>query len=324
MSVNIIEITKNYNTQKKCLDLLEGLRWGKTVKCPKCESKHVRESDSQKRRYICKDCNVRFSVFTDTIFEGTLLPLPKWFASIALVLNAKSGMAAKELERNIGFTYKTAYYTAMRIRVGMLVPQSQLSGIIEMDESYFGGKPRIVRSARPNEAVLSSVTTKRGRGTSKVSVAGMVQRKGEVRTKVLEKLTKRNLLALLKHNAKSENAILVTDGFKSYSDLENYIDRLQVNHSKEFSRGIVHINTIEGYWSFVKNGIRGSYKAISKKYLPFYLAEYEYKYNHRNFRGDLFNAFLKNALEHEKDLEYWKAESPSQVKQVAYDSRKIK
>lgn len=97
---------------------------------------------------------MQFSVFTDTIFEGTLLLLPKWFASIALVLNAKSGMAAKELERHVGFTYKTAYYTAMRIRIGMLVPQSQLSGIIEMDESYFGGKPKVIKSAKANEAVI--------------------------------------------------------------------------------------------------------------------------------------------------------------------------
>lgn len=325
MSVNIIEITKKYNTQSKCLDLLEELRWGKTVKCPNCESKEVRLTDAQKRRYICKNCNEQFSVFTDTIFEGTLLPLPKWFTAIGLVLNSKSGMAAKEVERNIGITYKTAYYLCMRIRVGMLTPQSQLGGIIEMDESYFGGKARKQnKKIADNEPSISTATTKRGRGTNKVSVAGMVQRKGDVRTRVMEKLTRRNLLAMLKHNAKPENAILITDGFRSYDDLDAYIDRLQVNHTKQFSKGITHINTIEGYWSFVKNGIRGSYKAISKKYLPFYLAEYEYKYNHRNFRGDLFKAFLKNALEHEKDLEYWKAESPQKVKQVAYESRKNK
>lgn len=241
------------------------------------------------------------------------------------MLNAKSGMSAKEIQRNLGMTYKTAYYMAMRIRVGMLVPQSQLQGIIEMDESYFGGKKRKQAKNIPdNDPTISNVTSKRGRGTNKVSVAGMVQRKGDVRTKVIEKLTKRNLLAMLKDNAGSENAILMTDGFRSYNELEKYIDRLKVDHSKEFSKGIVHINTIEGFWSFVKNGIKGSYKAISKKYLPFYLAEYEYKYNTRNYRGDLFRHYLANALSHDKDLEYWKAESPQQVKRSAYNRPKIK
>jgi transposase-like protein len=157
-----------------------------------------------------------------------------------------------------------------------------------------------------------------GRGTNKVSVVGMVQRKGKVQTKVIEKLTKRNLLAMLKTYASSQNSILVTDGFKSYKELETYIDRLEVNHSKQFSKGITHVNTIEGFWSYVKNGIKGSFKAISKKYLPIYLLEFEWKYNHRTYRGNQFEKYLKNALQTEKSLEYWKAESPTQVKKLVY------
>lgn len=319
MNTNIFEISKKYNTQQKCLNLLEKLRWGKTITCPNCEKNKVRIVDSQKKRYVCQSCNEQFSVFTDTIFEGTLLELPKWFQIIGLILNAKSGMSAKEIERNIGVTYKTAYYVAMRIRIGMLEENTMLGGIIEMDESYFGGKYRKShRNIDDNDANLSNVTFKRGRGTNKISVAGMVQRKGNVRTKVIEKLSKRNLLAMLKSYANPENAILVTDGFRSYSDLENYIDRLKINHSKSFSKGIVHINTIEGFWSYVKNGIRGSFKAISKKYLPLYLIEFEWKFNHRTFRGNEFEAYLKSALKHEKQLEYWKAESPKKIKEVVY------
>lgn len=323
MGVIIKDIQKKYTTQQKCLNLLVDLRWGKTVKCPICDSKEVRTVDSLKKRYICQNCKEQFSVFTDTIFEDTRLPLTEWFLIIGLMLNAKSAMSAKEMQRNLGITYKTAYYSMMRIRVGMVTEKSPLMGMIEMDESYFGGKARrLNKKIADNEPTLSTATNKRGRGTNKVSVVGMVQRKGEVRTKVIEKLTKRNLLAMLKSNAKNKNAILITDGFKSYKELEKYIDRLEIEHKKEFSKGIVHINTIEGYWSLVKNGIKGSYKAISKKYLPLYLAEFEYKYNHRNYRGDLLIKFLKDALSHEKDLEYWKAESPQQVKQVAYATKK--
>ena len=112
---------------------------------------------------------------------------------------------------------------------------------------------------------------------------------------------------------------MVTDGFKSYKELETYIDRLEINHSKSFSKGIVHVNTIEGFWSYVKNGIKGSYKALSKKYLPFYLVEYEWKFNNRNFKGNELEKYLKNALSHEKELEHYKAKSVEQVKEIAYN-----
>lgn len=316
--MNIIEIHKKYNTKAKCIAQLEKLRWGKSVICPYCNSSRNRRAKSEIGRHSCKSCKRSFTVLVDTIFESSRLPLPKWFTIIGLVLNAKSGLAAKEIQRNIGCSYKTAYYVAMRIRVGMLVHDTKLNGIIEMDESYFGGKARKGNKLPDNEASLSSVVLKRGRGTNKVSVAGMVQRKGQVKTQVIEKLTKRNLLAMLKHYASNENAILVTDGFKSYKDFDEYIERLEINHSKSFSKGIVHINTIEGFWSYIKNGIKGSYKSISKKYLPFYLVEFEWKFNHRNFKGNELDDFLSHAVKQEKELEYYKAKSTQEVKEVVY------
>jgi transposase-like protein len=207
----------------------------------------------------------------------------------------------------------------MRIRIGMLMPETMLNGMIEMDESYFGGKARKGNKRIPdNDPSLSTNTVKRGRGTNKISVVGMVERKGNVKTKVIEKLTKRNLLAMLKSSAKKENSILITDGFKSYIELGKHIDRLVINHSKEYSRGIVHVNTIEGFWSYIKNAIKGSYKAVSKKYLPLYLVEFEWHYNNRNYRGNEFEKFLVNALHQDKELEYYKAKSTNEVKKIVY------
>ena len=120
---------------------------------------------------------------------------------------------------------------------------------------------------------------------------------------MLAKTVKGHLLLMLKNYASKGNSILVADGFRSYKALEEYIDRLVVNHLKEYSKGITHINTIEGYWIFVKNGFSGSFTAISKKYLPFYLIEYEWKYNYRNFKGNQFDEFLKSAVTHKKELE---------------------
>lgn len=317
--MNLIEVTKNYNTQAKCLKLLEQLRWGKSVKCTFCESKQVKSIKSEQGRYSCKNCKKSFSVIVGTIFEETRLPLPKWFQIITLMLNAKSGISAKEIQRNLGITYKSAYYACMRIRIGMLMEETKLNGIIEMDESYFGGVARSAnKTIEDNQISVARTTNKRGRGTNKISVVGMVQRKGMVVTKVIEKLTKRNLLAMLKRYAKSDNSILITDGFKSYAELEKYIDRLVINHSKQYSKGIVHVNTIEGYWSYVKNGIKGSFRAVSKKYLPIYLVEFEWKYNHRNYRGNQLEKFLKNALFQEKELEHWKAKSTKEVKEIVY------
>lgn len=319
MGVNLITISKKYNTQAKCLKLLETIRWGKTVKCPYCGSKVTRKVKSETGRHACNNCKRSFTVFIDTIFEGTRLPLPQWFMLIGSVLNSKSGVSAKELQRNYEMSYKTAYYTAMRIRVGMLLPDTQLHGILEMDESYFGGKKR-TRKSPSNEANLSTVALKRGRGTSKISVAGIVERKGNVDTKVIEKLTKKNLLAMIKRDVDTEDSVMVTDGFKSYAKLNDYVEHLTVNHSKkQYVKGIAHVNTIEGFWSYVKNGIKGSYKSISPKYLPLYLIEYEWKYNHRNLKKSELETFLKNALTHEKDLSYWKAESKAKVKEIAYD-----
>jgi transposase-like protein len=184
------------------------------------------------------------------------MPLHKWFYVIASMLNSKSGISAKELQRNYGLTYKTAYYAAMRVRIGMLMPNTQLHGILEMDEAYFGGKTR-KGNTKENEPTLSTIVVKRGRGTKKISVAGIVARQGEIKTKVVEKLTKRNLLSFMKRTVKKDDSILITDGFRSYKNLNDYIEHLTINHSKQFSKGTTHINTIEGFWSYVKNGIRG-------------------------------------------------------------------
>lgn len=317
MATNLIYISKTYNTQAKCLQLLESIKWGKVVTCTHCGSKETRQAKGEIGRHACRKCLKSFSVFGNTIFEETRLPLTKWFMAIAIVLNGKGGVSAKEIQRNLGITYKTAYYLLMRIRVGMLLPETKLHGVLEMDESYFGGKPR-GRKYEDNIPTLARVENKRGRGTRKISVAGIVERKGHVRVKVIEKLTKRNLLSMIKRAVIEDDSVLITDEFKSYKNLSEYIEHLQVNHSKAYSKGLTHINTIEGFWSFVKNGIKGSYKAISRKYLPFYLIEYEWHYNHRASDSQ-FMDFLKNAMFQEKELLYWKAESKEEVTKVAYD-----
>ena len=315
--MNLIQIQRKYNTKQKCLDYLVKLRWGKTVSCTFCDSDNVTPLKNEAGRFHCNKCKKNFSVLTGTIFEDSRLPMTKWFMVIGLITNAKKGMSAKEIRRNIGLTYKTAWYSAMRIRCGMVNNCKVLQNLVEMDEAYIGGKPRQSYTARDNEPNLSQVTNKRGRGTNKVPIVGIVERDGDIVLKVIEKLTSKNLLAMLKENVKTTNAVVITDEYKSYKKFDEIVEHLTVNHSKkQYVKGVAHTNTLEGFFSILKNSIKGNYIAISKKYLPFYLVHAGYIYNHRNFTGNLFEVCLQDMVTHKKPMEHYKPVKP--VNEIVY------
>jgi transposase-like protein len=315
--MNLIQIQKKFGTQAKCVKYLEKLRWGKTVKCTYCESKRIIKSKSESSRYHCYNCKRSFSVFVGTIFEDTRLGLPEWFMTIGLLLNAKMGISAKELSRQLGVTLKTAWFTAMKIRCAMIDKETQLHGLLEMDESYFGNTPKgkkLTKFTPDNVPIISTSTQKRGRGTKKIPVVGIVEKGGNVKTKIIEKLTTRNLMAMLKHYVKTDESVLVTDGFRSYNKMDEAIEHITVKHSERSSK--LNTNSIEGYWSLIKNGIKGNFRSLSQKYLPFYLVEYDYKYNNRNNKSKLFEDFILKALTDESCMLNYKPVKDS--KEVVY------
>jgi transposase-like protein len=321
--MNIIEIGKKYNTDAKCREYLESLRWGKTVLCTKCGSDNVVDLKRENGRYHCNHCKTTFSVISDTMFEHSGLPLSKWFMLVGLMLNSKTAISSKELERNIGVTYKTAWYCAMRVRCTMIDHCNiELTNVVEMDEAYMGGKPRKHYSSdNPNLPTIGeqSIVNKRGRGTRKIPVVGIVERGDNIVLKVIEKLTSRNLIAMLKEYVKLDSSIVVTDEFKSYKSFDDIVQHYTINHSKkQWVKGMMHTNTIEGFWSIVKNSIKGNYRAISPKYLPFYLVQSQYIYNHRNYKGNLFEKFLKQALTTDRS-EFMEDYKPvTEVKKLVY------
>lgn len=322
--MNISEITKKYRNKDQCYKYLESIRWHGRPSCPYCnENKRITKRQKSYRHH-CQKCNKDFSVLVGTIFENTRLPLPKWFLLIGLILNAKSGISAKELQRNVGIGYPTAWFCAMRVRCAMIDTDNELQNLIEMDESYVGGKPRKKnKKVAANIPILSTVETKnkRGRGTNKTPVVGIVERNGKIVLKVVEKLTSRNLVKMLKNNVNTENSLVMTDEYRPYRKFEDIVEHLSIDHSKgEFKRGIVHLNTIEGFWTIVKNSIRGSYKSLSKKYLPFYLVQAQYIYNHRNYRGDLFRKFIKQAVSVDKCMICYQPKGD--VKKIVYKPKK--
>lgn len=168
--MNIVEIFNRFPSQDSCIKHLEKIRWPNGPVCPYCfEEKQISKQKNESRHH-CNSCNTSFSVTVNTIFHDTKVPLQKWFLAIMLMLNAKKGLSAKQIERDINVTYKTAWYMCMRIRRAMLDQKPMLMGIIEMDETYVGGRPRKTNDKKPTQY------NKRGRGTKKIPVVGMVER----------------------------------------------------------------------------------------------------------------------------------------------------
>lgn len=347
--MNLITLQNKFNTHMKCIDHLEKVRWHGTPICPHCNSDSVtaralrkKSNRGRKRKnpekvrktpmYHCNSCNKDFTVLMGTIFEGSKMPLQKWFMLIALMLNARKGISSMQISRDIGITYKSAWYSAMRVRCAMLDQASMLEGIVEMDEVYIGGKPRYRYKEGDNVANLSTVESsnkfeksKRGRGTKKTAVVGIVEREGKKRvvTQIKDKLTSQELLKMLKKYVKMDSSIVMTDEYPAYRSFEKEIQHLVIKHSeKEYARGVVNTNTIEGYWSIIKNGLRGQYHVLSKKYLPFYLAEFSYKYNRRHDKKLNFDETIENAVQDEKCAVNYKPKA--YPKFLAYRNKKKK
>ncbi|MEA5111650.1 hypothetical protein SDC9_17712 [bioreactor metagenome] len=320
--MNLSALHKTYGTQAKCIAHLEKLRWGrKKPNCVHCGSKHATKRKNS-IKYHCNSCNKDFSVLMGTIFEDTRLSLPKWYEIIFLMSQSKMGISSREISRLVGVKYQTAWYASHRVRCAMIDNEIRLEGMIEFDEAYIGGKKKKVKKTDANKAILSTITEKRGRGTTKVPIVGTVEKKGRVYVKIIEKLTGRNLLAMLKQIVKTEESIVITDGFKSYRSFDDHVEHITINHTEGYGKGIRTVNTIEGFWSILKNGIKGNYRSLSKKYLPFYLAEYSFKYNHRFVQSDPFLTILSNAVKDDKYFMNYKPKCDS--KQIVYGSKHCK
>ena len=286
--MNIIQVYKLFPTQEDCVRHIEGIKWNEKPVCPYCASdKH--SPMPKEGRYHCNNCNTSYSVTVGTIFHNTRLPLQKWFLAISIILNAKKGVASRQLARDIEVTKDTAWRMQMQIRKAMGQYKELLQGIIEMDETYVGGKPR-----------PGTGTHKRGRGTKKTPVVGIVERDGNVKAKVQDKskMKFKNMKKIVNENVDKNNSILMTDDYRGYSPMSSIIEHKIINHSlKQYSDGDIHTNTIESFWAILKRGIFGQYYHVSKKHMNKYINEFCFKYNNRkNESADVFSTLLLNGV----------------------------
>lgn len=208
------------------------------------------------------------------------MPLRKWFLLIALMLNAKKSASAYQISRDLGIRRPTVWSMMHRVRLAMASDQEQadlLHGIVEADEVYIGGKPRKGNKREGDKP------NKRGRGTKKVPVIGIVERLGSVIAKVAEAndLSAKGLLKFVCRFVDTDASLVITDEYSGYNALAAKMRHTRINHSVQYADGMIHTNTIEGFWSLVKRAWYGSHHHYSKKYMGLYIAEAAYKYNVR-------------------------------------------
>ena len=282
---SLLELSQRFKTRQDCLKFLEKLRWPDTPICPRCGSPKVCRLYAR-AFFECYTCRKQFSAISGTILHGTHLPLQKWILAAALICNAKKGISAKQIERDLKVTYKTAWYLMHRIRRAMHEPGliAQFAGIVEIDETYVGGKAH----------------GKRGRGAAnKTIVLGIRERGGSVRTEIAPNLKRRTISELVRKHVSTKAKMVCTDDLSSYDVLKPCYNPQKVNHSAgEYARGEVHTNSMESIWNILKRGITGSFHKVSVKYLPNYLREFTYRFAHtRNGNGvGLWENVLGNAV----------------------------
>lgn len=287
-NMNIMKIFRLFPTQEKCIEYLENKRWGNKVYCPYCKSINIHKS-RERNRHFCNNCQTSFSVTVNTIMHDSRLPLQKWFLAICLIANAKKGISSRQLARDLELPVKTAYSLSQRIRKAMLGEKSPLlKGIIEIDETYIGGKPRY-RNGGGN---------KRGRGTKKQMVVGAVERNGSVVAMPYDTFKQKDARNLILENIDIANSHVYTDEYKVYNRVNLLAKRSQVNHgAKQYVNGNIHTNSIEGFWAIVKRQRYGQHHHYSKKYTDKYIAEAVFKYNHRNDdEENIFNKIIERTL----------------------------
>ncbi|MFA5429923.1 MAG: IS1595 family transposase [Candidatus Omnitrophota bacterium] len=277
----IKEFNEQFPNDDICLDFVFHARYNDKVFCETCQkiTNHYRRTG--RKSYACEFCGNEIFPTAGTIFHKSPTPLRSWFYAMFLMSSTRCGISAKQLERELGVTYKTAWRMFKQIRSLMDEKSGPMNGHIEVDETYIGGK----HSGPP------------GRGADgKTPVVGLIHREaGQVNATVTKDVKARTIMPIIWNNVPrtTENTIH-TDEFATY----NYVQKLGyshgvVNHGKgEYAVGINHVNTVEGFWSLVKRGINGVYHAVSPKYLQSYLNEYQYRYNHRKSATPMFSLMM--------------------------------
>jgi hypothetical protein len=276
--MTIAQFEAMFPDEDACKGYLKARRWPDGVHCPRCGNPKVYDLRSRKWHWQCEQCapdGYRFSVIAGTIFENTNKPLRDWFRVVHLMLTSKKGISALQIQRIMGFgSYGTAHSMCHKIRISLLEPEVKLGGIVEVDETWIGGKDH-------NKHWDKRSHGRGGAGSGKTPIIGAVSRKGNVVTRVLQRVTKVAAEEFVRQVVSDKVSLLATDKNKVYESLVGF-PHFAVHHaSGRYVIGAIHTNTIEGFWSIFKRGVVGTFHKVSRKYMALYVAEFQFRYNNR-------------------------------------------
>ena len=266
----------------RCREFLMELRWPNgNVSCPQCGSKHVIYLKNA-RVWKCYENHPlkKFSLKTGTIFEDSPLGLDKWLAALWLLVNCKNGVSSCEVGRSIGITQKSAWFMMHRLRLALHHGSfDKLSGEVEVDETFIGGKARNMHVAQRRRRITGTG------GKDKTAVMGIMERDGSVRTVVVPNRKKHALQAEVHRHVEAGSA-LYTDALLSYDGLATKYAHQVIDHAVKYVDGNVHTNSMENYWSLLKRGLAGTYVSVEPYHLFRYLDEQAYRFNNRKNMND--------------------------------------
>lgn len=275
----LVELMEKYKDDRLCTKYLVQKRWNGKIICPRCKDERVYKFKDGKR-YKCGGCRDQFTARTGTIFEGSKISLRKWLIAIYMVTSHKKGISSYQLAQDLKVTQKTAWFMLHRIRFALNsgsfdVPLGEHSGIVEIDETFVGGKNK-------NRHKDKKVPKSQGRSfKDKTPVLGLVERGGNVKAFVVSNTSTIDLLPIVEKNVYPD-IVIMSDEWWKHSKLYRNFDHAWINHrAKQYVDGEVHTNTIEGFWSHLKRSIFGIYHQVTRKHLQQYVDEAVFRYNTR-------------------------------------------
>lgn len=287
--MTVAQFEATFTDEAACKSYLQARRWPQGVRCPRCGNDKVFPVSSMPFKWQCYKCapgsGYRFSVIAGTIFENTNKKLRDWFRIVHLMLASKKGMSALQIHRMMGFgSYETTWSMCHKIRAALIAPEEKLGGIVEVDETFIGGKNK------------NRHWNKRTPGTGwlgKDIVVGAVSRKGNVIARVIANIDAMTLNRFVREAVSEKVSLIATDEHAGYVRLNKTFPHKFVRHAiGQYVDGVVHTQTIDGFWSLLKRGIIGSFHKVSRKYLPLYVAEFSFRYNNRD-NPDIFGAAIR-------------------------------
>lgn len=274
-------------TEDEARAILEAIRWPNGPVCPHCGGQAATRIQAKSAKvhdglFQCNACRKQFTVTLGTVMQGSHITLRQWVQAFYSICSHKKGVSALQLQRNLGLhSYQSAWFLAHRIRLAMKADPlaSKLKGVVEVDETYVGGKPRKGK----RDAAGNLIVNKKGRGTKKIPVMALVERDGRIRTRVVEHVNADNLKTAIRETV-SKKATIHTDELNLYKGIGTEFDggHQTVNHSQgEYARGAVNTNTAESFFALLKRGVHGTFHHISKTHLPRYCDEFSFRWDQR-------------------------------------------